>query len=198
MDPQRSFPPVIDPAAARGWLDQVEARLAASAVGRPTAPELPPLAELAGRTGVASKFLAVGTPRTMGLIGLRDLAPAIVAVQCAYAKPRELRVFDGNPVASARIAEAVGGRVASLTEACACDIVIVRGPVAIAREWVRAGTLVTALDETVVIAPSLLAAAVVVAAGAGPVGVAAVSLAAIAAGLIDGRALDEIVVVFCC
>ncbi len=191
----RSFPPIIDGAVARGWLDAVEARLGAEALGRPAAAPLVGLAELAGLAAVASKFLAVGTPRTMGLVGLRDHAPAIVAAQRAYASPRELRVFDGVPVAAARIAEAVGGRVASLAEACACDIVVARGPVAIRREWVRGGTLVTALDRDVVLEPALLAAAMIYTVGAAPAGVTVhATLAQVAAGLVDGRVLDEITV----
>lgn len=190
----RSFPPVIDGAVARAWLDAVELRLGAEALGRTAGPPLTGVAEPAGLAAVAAKFLAVGTPRTMGLVGLRDQAPAIVAAQRAYAAPRELRVFDGSPVAAARIAEAVGGRVASLVEACACDIVVARGPVSIRREWIRGGTLVTALDRDVVIEPALLAAAVVYTAGA-PAGVVGhATLAQVAAGLVDGRVLDEITV----
>lgn len=194
ISPERSFPPVIDVAAARAWLDAVEVRQGALALGRPAGPPLARPQELAGLAGVAAKFLAVGTPRTMGLVGLRDLAPVVVATQRAYSPPRELRVFDADPVAAARIAEAVGGRVASLTEACACDVVVARGPVAIAREWIRGGTLVTALDDGVVLAPALLAAAVVY--GAGDVGALRVhaTLGAVAAGLVDGRTLDEITI----
>ena len=194
MDPERSFPPIIDVTVARGWLDAVEVRQGALALGRPAAAPLPRGPELAGLAGVAAKFLAVGTPRTMGLIGLRDLAPAVVATQRAYSVPRELRVFDGDPVAAARIAEAVGGRVASLTEACACDVVVARGPVAIEREWIRGGTLVTALDRGVKLAPALVAAAVIYTAGEVPDLTAHATLGAVAAGLVDGRTLDEITI----
>jgi|GEM_PF-1372086 len=189
------FPPIIDGDVARQWLDAVEARLGAEALGRAGGPRLEGIAEPAGIAAVAAKFLAVGTPRTMGLVGLRDDAPAFVATQRAYAMPRELRVFDGNPVEAARVAEAVAGRVASLTEACACDIVVARGPVAIRREWVRGGTLITALDRDVVLDPALLAAAMVYTVGPAPEGVAIVAtLADVAAGLVDGRVLDEITI----
>jgi hypothetical protein len=110
MDPNRSYPPVIDPAIARGWLDAVEVHLGALALGRTAPPPPSGAAGVAGIAAVAAKFLAVGTPRTMGLIGLRELAPAILAAQRAYAAPRELRIFDGSPVVAARTAEAVGGR----------------------------------------------------------------------------------------
>ncbi|MBK9033591.1 MAG: hypothetical protein IPL61_20400 [Myxococcales bacterium] len=189
---ESSLPPMIDPDRARGWLDAVERRQGALALGRPAEAPLEPGAELAGLAGLAAKFLAVGTPRTMGLVGLRDLAPAVVATQRAYAAPRELRVFDGDPVVAARTALAVGGRGASLTEACACDVVVARGPVAIERAWIRDGTLVTALDRAVVLAPALVAAAVVYTAGAVDDLVAHATLGAVAAGLVDGRTLDEI------
>lgn len=186
--------PLIDGATARDWLDRAEARQGARALGKPAAPPLEARAELAGLAAVAAKFLAVGTPRTLGLVGARELGPALVATQRAYAVPRELRIFDGDPVAAARLAEAVGGRVASLTEACACDIVVARGPVAIERAWVRNGTLVTALDAGVVLAPALLAAAHVYTVGAVAGVTPTATLGAVAAGLVDGRVLDEITI----
>lgn len=195
MDPDRSFPPIIDAEVARGWLDAAEVRLGALALGRPAPAPLPGVADLAGIAAVAAKFLAVGTPRTMGLVGLRELAPAMLATQRAYAAPRELRVFDGSPVVAARTAEAVGGRVVGLPAACACDIVIARGPVAIERAWIRGGTLVTALDSGVVIDPELQRAAVVYTVGAVPGAPDAPSLGAVAAGLLDGRTLEEICLV---
>lgn len=195
MDPDRSFPPVIDPAIARGWLDAVEVHLGAVALGRTAPPPPSGAAGLAGIAAVAAKFLAVGTPRTMGLIGLRELAPAILAAQRAYAAPRELRVFDGSPVVAARTAEAVGGRVVGLAAACACDIVVARGPVALERGWIRGGTLVTALDADVILDPELVRAAVGYTVGAVPAWPSAATLGAVAAGLLDGRTLEEICLV---
>lgn len=85
--------------------------------------------------------------------------------------------------------------MASLTEACACDIVVARGPVSIRREWVRGGTLITALDRDVILEPALLAAAMVYTVGPSPAGVTAhATLAQVAAGLVDGRVLDEITI----
>lgn len=183
---------------AKRWLDEVEAALVAEALAKP-APALSLSRDqaLAGRAAVAAKFLAVGTPRTLGLAGTGDLAPLVVAAQRAYAAPRELRVFEANPVEAARVAEAVGGRVVSLSEACACDIVVVAGGVSVRREWIRGGTLVTVLDDSVAVDPALLAAAQLygdrVPAGSPSLRLTA-SLGAVAAGLVDGRTLDEIIV----
>ncbi|HVK73347.1 MAG TPA: hypothetical protein VM734_08485 [Kofleriaceae bacterium] len=189
---------MLDPAAARRWLDVVEAALVAGALGRPAPPLAASLTDAevaAGRAAVAAKFLAVGTPRSMALIGLGELAPWIVAGQRAYAAPRELRVFEAVPVEAARTADGVGGRVGSLAEACAADIVVARGPVALRREWFRGGTHLTALDPGVVCDPALLAAAVVHTDGTPPPGVRVhATLGAVAAGLVDGRQLDEITV----
>ncbi len=180
---------------ARGWLDVVEATLVARALSRPVPPtSLTPAQALAARAAVAAKFLAVGTPRTLGLVGAGELAPLIVAAQCAYAAPRELRVFEALPVEAARTANRVDGRVVSLAEACACDIVVACGRASVRREWVRGGTLVTALDAEVALDPALLAIAHVYG-DAAPPGVRLIaSLGAVAAGLVDGRTLDEITV----
>lgn len=117
-----------------------------------------------------------------------------VAAQRAYAAPRELRVFEALPVEAARVADQLGGRVASLAEVCACDIVVCAGPVAVRREWVRRGTLVTALDEQVALDPALCAIAAVHGEVAPPGVTLTASLGAVAAGLVDGRTLDEIIV----
>ena len=195
MDPDRAFPPPVDPSVAKTWLDTVEAALGARALGQAATIELPEIGERAGLAAVAAKFLAVGTPRTMGLVGVGDWTPAVVAAQRAYAMPRELRVFDRDPDLAARGAAAIDGRVVSLAAACACDIVVVRGPVTIERAWIRGGTLLTALTADVVVDPELIAVACVYTVGARPELADRPSLGAVAAGLIDGRTLDEICLV---
>jgi hypothetical protein len=168
---------------AKAWLDDVEAGLVADALGKPVPASLLTREQaLAGRAAVAAKFLAVGTPRTLGLAGLGDLAPLVVAAQRAYAAPRELRVFEANPVEAARVADSVSGRVVALSAACACDIVVVAGAMSVRREWIRGGTLLTVLDAAVVVDAALLGYRW------------PTSLGAVAAGLVDGRVLDEIIV----
>ncbi|HVV87231.1 MAG TPA: hypothetical protein VHE35_29525 [Kofleriaceae bacterium] len=189
---------------ARGWLDAVEAGLVAAAEGRIEAPIELSGAELRGGiAAVAAKFLAVGTPRTLGLVLAGARAAGLVAAQCAYAAPRELRVHEEDGEAAAALAASLAGpglaaRATSLREACACDIVVVAGPAEIRREWIRAGTLLTVLAHNASLEPSLLAAAVVFAVGdreRDPDGPRVhATLAAVAAGLVDGRQLDEIIV----
>jgi len=183
--------------APKDWLTIVEAGLVARALGQmppPTGAPLAPGEARAARAAIAAKFLAVGTPRTLGLAGCGELAPLVVAAQRAYAAPRELRVFEALPVEAARVADEVNGRVVSLAEACACDIVVACGTISVRREWVRNGTLVTALDDTVALDPVLLAAAAVYGSAAAPGVRLTASLEAVAAGLVDGRVLDEITI----
>lgn len=200
------MPAVIDVETARGWLDAVEAALVARAMGDASAGHgLDDDEAAAGRAAVAAKFLAVGTPRTLGLVATGRLAARLIAAQTAYAAPRELRVYEPETGAADAIiatladqlaAPRPSARAVTLRLACACDIVVVAGPITIERAWIRAGTLVTVLDRAAVLDPDLLAAADVYASGdTVPAGVRRhVTLAAVAAGLVDGRALDEITV----
>lgn len=180
----------------RGWIHAVEAIRVARALGQPEpVTALTPAEAAAGLAGVAAKFLGVGTPRTLGLVGVGALGASILAAQRAYSAPREIRVFEADAVAAARVADQLGGRVSSMAQACAADVVVARGPVSLRRAWFRPGTHVTALDPDVICDPQLLAAAVVYGDGPTPPGVAIhATLAAVAAGLVDGRQLDEITV----
>jgi len=173
---------VAGSAATTDWpaaLAAVEAALVADALGRP-APAgraaLPPDVELAARCAVAAKFLAVSTPRTLGTVNLGARAPAFVAAQAAYAPARELRTWTA------------GDPDRALAEALAADIVIAAGPVVVPRRALRGGTHLAALDRGVELEPELLAAAVVHDER---------RLAAVVAGLVDGRQLDEITVLVC-
>jgi hypothetical protein len=159
-------------------ISAVEAALAADGVGRPRPPTapLPPDVELAARCAVAAKFLAVGTPRTFGAIGLGARADLFVAAQAAWAPAREIRTWSA------------GDPTAALDAALAADIVVAAGPLAVPRAAVRGGTHLATLDPTVVLAPDLVAAALLYDVH---------RLAAVVAGLVDGRQLDEITVLVC-
>jgi hypothetical protein len=160
-----------------GTLAAVEAALAADGVGRARPPAaLPPDVELAARCAVAAKFLAVGTPRTFAAVQLGARTELFVAAQAAWAPAREIRTWSpGDPPAA-------------LDAALAADIVVAAGPLAVPRAAVRGGTHLAALDARVVLAPDLLAAAEVYDVR---------RLAAVVAGLVDGRRLDEITVLVC-
>jgi ornithine cyclodeaminase/alanine dehydrogenase-like protein (mu-crystallin family) len=130
---------------------------------------------LAAAGAVASRYLAVGTPRSFAIVG--DGAISLDAHRTWFA-PRDLRCTDD------KVAAAVGGRVVSLAEALAADIVCIHTPLALAAAQLRRGTHVNALAAVELDADLRKLATVVDDRG----------LASIAAGLVDGRQLDELTV----
>jgi ornithine cyclodeaminase/alanine dehydrogenase len=104
------------------------------------------------RTGaagaVASRYLAVNAPRSLGLIGAGVQARVLIAAHRVLYPGLELRVADLFPEAAARLAAACGGTTATVEQAAACDIVCTstpsRSPV-VQREWVRPGTHINAM-----------------------------------------------------
>jgi ornithine cyclodeaminase/alanine dehydrogenase-like protein (mu-crystallin family) len=142
----------------------------------------PPEVLRAALGAVASRFLSVGTPRSIGLVAPPRLAELALAAHRVYFAPREIRSI--VPVADAR--------VTSLAEACACDIVCVADPdVAIDAAWIRRGTHLDVWAGT--LDPAILAVAklVVTERGSAPIWA---TLHELAGGIIDGRELDEITV----
>ena len=129
---------------------------------------------------IASRYLAVGTPRTLGLIAdaatIEEAALSVTAHRTWFA-PRELRCTDPA------VAHGVGGALASFGEALACDIVCVHSPIEVRASQLRRGTHVNLLAGTIDAELRQLAT-VTEEAGLGP----------LAAGLVDGRQLDELTV----
>jgi len=146
---------------------------------------------LAAAGAVASRYLAVGTPRSFGIVvDDDDEAPAaalsLVAHRTWFA-PRDLRCASTatGAAGAAALAAATAGRAVSLDEALACDIVIVHSArIRIAPAQLRRGTHVNALTAAALDPELLVLATVVPEAG----------LPALAAGLVDGRQLDELTV----
>lgn len=160
-------------------LAAVEAALVATGLGKPAVTTLDADVELAARCAIAAKFLAVATPRSFAAINLGARAALFVAAQSAWAAPREVLAWDAG-------AGGAGGSPRDLATALAADIVIAAGPVDIPRAAIRGGTHLVALDPAVALAPDLLACAEVY---------DVPRLAAVVAGLVDGRQLDEITLV---
>lgn len=159
------------------WVHAVEAAYVAAATGAPPSPPAVPTARaLAAAGAVASHFLAVGTPRSFAIIG--EAEDSLHAHRTWFA-PTDIRCT------SAALAAAVGGRVVPLAEALAADIVCVHVPLAIAAAQLRRGTHVNALAP-VELDDDLRALATIVDEPRG--------LPALAAGLVDGRQLDELTV----
>lgn len=105
------------------------------------------------RTGaagaVASKYLAVAEPRSLGFIGCGVQARVLLDAHSAvYGSSLELRLADNNPAAAERFAAETGGQVSSLESAAACDIVCTstpaRAPV-VWRSWVSPGAHINAM-----------------------------------------------------
>lgn len=105
------------------------------------------------RTGaagaIASKYLAVQSPRTLGFIGCGVQARVLLSAhQVIYGDGLELRMADVNQASAQKFAEQAGGQATTVERAAACDIVCTstpsRTPV-VEREWVAAGAHISAM-----------------------------------------------------
>ena len=129
---------------------------------------MPSLADpiaLAATGAIASRFLAVGTPRTIGLVGPDALTALCLDAHRVYFAPTEVRRGDHD-----------------LKAACAADIVCIAEDIAIDPSWLRAGTHVN-LARGRLAAPAPRAILIDTAA-----------LAQIVCGHRDGRQLDELTI----
>ena len=135
---------------------------------------------------VASRYLAVGTPRSLGLVvdgtASCDEAALSLFAHRTWFQPTDLRC--AGPGADA-LAHAIGGRVTTIEEAIACDIVCVHAPMTLDPAQLRRGTHVNVLVP-VTFAEELARVAKITHEVPG--------LAKLAAGLVDGRQLDELTV----
>lgn len=147
-------------------LDVERAFVAAATSGAP----LPHDLHAAG--AVASRYLAVGTPRSFAVIGDAAAGARSLDAHRTWFAPRDVR--------STRALD--GAHLVSLAEALAADIVCIHEPIAIAASQLRRGTHVNALAP-VELDPELSAWLV-----------GDEELARIAAGLVDGRQLDELTI----
>jgi ornithine cyclodeaminase/alanine dehydrogenase-like protein (mu-crystallin family) len=129
---------------------------------------------------VASRYLAVGTPHSFALIGDDPAIACSLDAHRTWFAPRDVRCT------SAEVAATIpGARVVTLAEALASDIVCVHVSIALAASQLRRGTHVNALADLTLDA-DLRAIATIVDDTRG--------LPALAAGLVDGRQLDEITI----
>ena len=141
----------------------------------PPEPDVRAMMATAAAGAVASRYLAVGTPRSIGLVGNAAACSVSLAAHRAWFAPRDIRWVAHEGAFSGE-----APRLVSLDEALAADIVCVHAPTSIAAGQLRRGTHVNAL------APVELDAQLVA--------VIARELAPMAAGLVDGRQLDEITI----
>ena len=168
----------------REWVLAVERAYVASATNQPYAKSgnVAQIARARAAVGaIASHYLAVGSPRTLGLIAdpqSVEEAALSVAAHRTWFQPREIRCAD-----LVALADAAGGTLSSLGETLACDIVCVHANVEIRAAQLRRGTHVNLLAGQ--IDDELRRLATVCEAR---------DLGALAAGLVDGRKLDELTV----
>lgn len=161
------------------WVHAVERAYVAAATGgsRPPAAPTSPRA-LAAAGAVASHFLAVGTPRSIGLVGGQDAVHSLVAHRTWF-QPTDIRCTSGS------VAAIAAGRQVPLAEALTADIVCIHMPLVLAAAQLRRGTHVNALAPIELDAELQRIATI----HDEPSG-----LPALAAGLVDGRQLDEITI----
>jgi hypothetical protein len=152
------------------------ASVAPLAAATPTADLIARARAAAG--AVASRYLAVGSPRSLSLVGGDDSIHSLVAHRTWF-HPTDIRCTSGS------VAAAVDGRIVALAEALTADIVCIHVPMALAAAQLRRGTHVNAL-ALVELDDELRALATIHDEPRG--------LPALAAGLIDGRQLDELTV----
>jgi ornithine cyclodeaminase/alanine dehydrogenase-like protein (mu-crystallin family) len=161
------------------WVHAVERAYVAVATGGAVPAKAPSSARaLAAAGAVASHYLAVGTPRSIALIGDHDSVHSLMAHRTWFA-PRDIRCT------SPTVAALVEGRHVPLAEALTADIVCIHTPLALAAAQLRRGTHVNAL-AMVELDDELKQLATIVDEPKG--------LPALAAGLVDGRQLDELTV----
>ncbi len=147
---------------------------------------------LAAIGAVASRYLAVGTPRTMGLIiddASRETGALSIEAHRTWFKPSDIRcalVEGANP---GSIID--GTRATSLAEALACDIVCVHAQLFLDSRDIRRGTHINVLTPGhahggAMIGDELEKIADITHEVPG--------LGQLAAGFVDGRQLDEITI----
>jgi len=170
------------------WVLAVERAYVADAtrpVGwkRPTRPPMSPDPRALPAIGaVASRYLAVGTPRTLGIVlGTPEqlsLATLTIEAHATWFAPKQLRcaVLDGSRLVDSP---------ATLTEALAADIVCAHVPLQLAAGKLRRGTHVNLLTGGT-LDPELAKLA--------QVSHETPDLGRLAAGHVDGRQLDEITI----
>lgn len=143
----------------------------------------------AAASAVASRYLAVGSPRSMGFIVERDLEEAGLALAAhrMWFAPRDLRCAAVAPDVATELAAVLGGRAVSVAEAMAADIVCVHGPATeIRTAQLRRGSHVNVFGDGHRIEEELRRLA--------READEPHDLPALAAGLVDGRQLDELTV----
>lgn len=175
------------------WAERAEATYVARALGRPAPSPLPlpaswseaarAAAPAAVACAVAARYLAVGAPRSLAVISDDpERAHVLALAHQVWHRPAELRwaVTSGND----ELVSVRGGRVVPIAEALTADIVCVDLPIELAVAQVRRGSHLALVRGTA--EPGLRERAMCAGERAG------LTIGELAAGLRDGRQLDEL------
>lgn len=175
------------------WAERAEATYVARALGRPAPSPLPlpeswaeparAVAPAAVACAVAARYLAVGTPRSLGVISDDpERAHVLALAHQVWHRPAELRwAVAGGEEELVRVR---GGRAVQLAEALTADIVCVDLPLVIGVSQVRRGSHLALVRGSA--EPALLERAMCSGEREG------LTIGELAAGLRDGRQLDEL------
>ena len=174
------------------WVLAVErAYVAAAMTSTPVGPPHDPADDLVARAyaaagAVASRYLAVGTPRSFGLVvdgySACEAAALSLGAHATWFSPKDIRCAG---VGADGLAHSLRGEVVPLEDALAADIVCIHAPSAIAPAQLRRGTHVNVLARAT-LDPELAKLATI--------SHEVPDLGRLAAGLVDGRQLDEITI----
>ncbi|MBL9015920.1 MAG: hypothetical protein JNL83_17165 [Myxococcales bacterium] len=174
------------------WVMAVErAYVAAAMTSTPVGPPHDPDDDLVARAfaaagAVASRYLAVGTPRSFGLVvhgpDACEAAALSLAAHSTWFSPKDIRCAGKG---SDSLAHSLRGEAVSLEDALAADIVCIHAPIALAPAQLRRGTHVNVLAKAR-LDPELSKLATITH--------EVPDLGRLAAGLVDGRQLDEITI----
>lgn len=174
------------------WVLAVErAYVAAATSSAPTVPSREADDDLVARAyaaagAVASRYLAVGTPRSFGLVvrgaDSCEAAALSLGAHWTWFSPKDIRCAG---LGADGLAHSLHGEVVSLDDALAADIVCIHASIDLAASKLRRGTHVNVLAP-VKLDPEIEKLASITCEVPG--------LGKLAAGLVDGRQLDELTI----
>ena len=192
------------------WAQHVEETYIAETLGRPAPAKLVvPVPAGAGEldrdaleaiaaasaAAVAARFLAVGKPRSLGIIaGDPRRALALLAGHRVWHQPSDIRC--AGAAASAAELVARGGRTVTVAEALTADIVCVDVAMVVENRLIRRGSHLNLIAAGVEAEAELWERAMCYGETMKGAPIKTATLGDLAAGLRDGRQLDEITLLF--
>jgi hypothetical protein len=182
------------------WAQHVEETYIAITLGRPlpaplaSVPEADAIAS-ACACAVAARFLAVGKPRSLGIVADDPRRAALLlAAHRVWHAPTDVR-WAGACAATPEV-QVLGGRTVAAAEAITADIVCVDAAMSLGIRQVRRGSHLNLLAAGAEAEDELAQLAVCIGETTSGAPAKNATLGDLAAGLRDGRQLDEITILF--